>query len=187
MTPFSPLLIFIIVRFICVIIKTVEQTNNTFTKKQQYVNYRSPVKRRYKMMKFLFRKKISNMSMLFNGHYIDARALYVFEMNNIPCVSFIGGIDVTRAFAYISENFGADIKHTYQHAYFDHAQGKSFSNNTIFVMANKRMIELGDNYCHVLHSRNDYRWPSNILAALADFKIVTQIQVIGFARQAEMN
>jgi len=147
------------------------------------------------MMKFRFSKKINSMNMLFNGHYLDAKALYVFETGTIPCISFIGEIDVTKAFAYIKENFGADVKHTYQHSYFDHDSKQSFFNNTIFVMANERMIELGNNYCHVLHSKEDYGWAGNMLTALADFRMVAEAagaataktQVVGFARQVQMN
>ena len=129
--------------------------------------------------------------MLFNGHYIDVKALYVLRTGKIPCISFIGEIDVTKAFAYIKENFGAEIKQTYQHSYFDHDSKKSYFNNTIFIIPNERMIELGNNYCHLLHCVDDYTWARNMLEALADFRNAAETtattQVVGFARQAEMN
>lgn len=142
------------------------------------------------MIRLLFRRKVSNMNMLFNGHYVDARALYVLEMDAVPCISFIGDIDVSKAFAYITENFRADIKHTYQHSFYDHDSKASYFNNTIFVMANERMLELGNNYCHLLHNRYDYNWADKMLTALADFRMIAtpaQTQVVGFARQPQMN
>jgi hypothetical protein len=177
-----PLLTIMLVRFIIIIVKIMDDGEQK--------KYYKPMKRRYKM-NLRFRRNINSFNMLFNGHYIDVKALYILRTGNIPCISFIGEIDVTKAFAYIKENFGADVKQTYQHSYFDHDNRKTYFNNTIFIMSNKRMIELGNNYCHLLYEVDDYDWACDLLEALADFRNVagttSATQVIGFARQAEMN
>lgn len=182
MTTFSPLLIILVVRFIFIMA-------NAISGDEQNKNYK-PMKRRYKM-NLRFRRKINNLSMLFNGHYIDVKALYVLRTGNIPCISFIGEVDVTKVFAYIKENLGADVKQTYQHSYFDHDNREAYFNNTIFIMPNKRMIELGNNYCHLLYEADDYTWAYKLMETLSDFRSVADTtattQVLGFARHAEMN
>lgn len=142
-------------------------------------------------MNFRFNRKAKNLSMLFNGHYLDVKGFYVLATEKIPCVSFIGEIDVTKAYAYIKQSLDGDIRNTFQHSYYDHDSKETYFNNTIFVITNNRMIELANNYCHILHDGTYYTWARNMLITLADFRLVreqkTQTQIIGFARQAEMN
>jgi hypothetical protein len=131
---------------------------------------------------------------LFNGHYIDVKTFYVLRFNAIPCVTFIGDMDITKVFAYMNENFKADRVSTYQHSYFDHNDQNVYFNNTVIVLKNKRMIELADNYCQVLHTANDYEWARQLVKDLAQFGMEKNIapvfrhtHVIGFAKEPGMN
>ena len=74
--------------------------------------------------------------------------------------------------------------------YFDHYEQKIFFNNTVFVLTQNRMIELGKGYAQILHTPKDYIWSNNLMKELAKFKIAetpVQTQIVGFARQSEMN
>ncbi|MBG9374760.1 hypothetical protein I5907_00810 [Panacibacter sp. DH6] len=187
MTPFLPLLIFMLVRLIYITLETPAGANAG----NKSLNV---LKRRFKMS-FRFNRKINNISMLFNGHYVDVKALYVLRFNTLPCISFIGETDPTKAYAYIKEMFDKDVKEIYQHSFFDHDQGETFFNNTIFIMANERMIEIGSNYCHLLHNTTDYGWARNTVQALAGFRIANaaastataQTRIIGFAKHTTMS
>ena len=182
MTPFSPLLIILLVGFIFIIVKAMDEG-------AQKKNYK-PIKRRYNM-NLRFRRKINSLSMLFNGHYLDAKALYVLRTGKIPCIRFIGEIDGPKAFEYIKENFAEEIKQGYHHSYFDHDKKESLYNNIILVMPNERMIELSSNYCYLFHHADDFEWAARMCEIIAGFRNVanttTTTQVVGFARQAEMN
>ena len=145
-------------------------------------------------MGFRFLKRINANTGLFNGHFIDAKALYVLRFNAIPCVTFIGDLDVTNVFTYVAETFDGVITAAYQHSYFDHNDKMILFNNTIFVLQNKRMIELADNYCQLLYSANDYSFPRQLANELAQFRTeqsttpaFRHTNVVGFAKQAEMN
>jgi hypothetical protein len=61
---------------------------------------------------------------LFNGHFIEAKALYALEFDAVSCVGFIGEIDAGKAFAFISESLNAEIVRTLQHSFFDHSESK---------------------------------------------------------------
>lgn len=97
-------------------------------------------------MLFRFLKKINTNSGLFNGHFVDVKAFYVWKFNEIPCITFIGDMDITKAFAFVKDNCKADKTATYQHSYFNHADQQVYFNNTIFVLTNNRMIEVADEY-----------------------------------------
>lgn len=138
------------------------------------------------MFRRLFRRKVRNTIGLFNGHFLEAKALYALEFNAVCCVSFIGDIDSSKAFAQITEMLRNEIVSTYQHSYFDHHVQKVFFNNTIFVLRDQRMMELGNNWCQVLHTQHQNRWANEVINSLAPFRIMNNEPVIGFTRQAVM-
>ena len=183
MTPFSPLLIFMIVRLIFIIVKAEGDSNRS------QKNFYKPAKRRYKM-NLRFRRKINSLNMLFNGHYIDAKALYVLQNGSIPCITFIGELDVEKAFDFVKEAFRADVKQVYHHSYYDHAKSGSFFNNIILIMQNQRMIDMSNNYCHILYHADDHAWVKNICETLSAYRQIAHTtattKIVGFARQSEI-
>ena len=134
-----------------------------------------------------FRRRISNLEGLFSGHFVEVKAFYALEFNAICCVSFIGELELSKAFEFISNNMNAEILRTYQHAYYEYNDKKMFFNNTIFVLSNMRMIELGNNYCQVLHTPQQYRWAGELVEKLSAFRIVNRESRIGFIRQPAAN
>ena len=135
------------------------------------------------MFRRLFRRKVRDTLGLFNGHFLEAKAFYALEFDAVCCVSFIGEIDASKAFAHISDMLKGEIVSTFQHSYFDHNEQQLFFNNTIYVLTNQRMIELGNNWCQVLHTQHQYNWANDVIKSLSDFRIVNNEPVIGFARQ----
>lgn len=142
------------------------------------------------MMRFLFNRNVKNISALFNGHYIDAKALYVLQNGKIPCIAFVGELDIDKAFEHIKALYANDVKQVYQHSYFEHDKSESFFNTIILVMPNQRIIELGNNYCHLLYNADDYQWMRNMCEKLTTFRLPRNssaaIQIVGFARQSEI-
>ena len=152
-------------------------------------NFYKPVKRRYKMRCF-FPRKIKTADPLFNGHFVDAKTLYVLQFDKVPCVCFIGEIDVANAHDYIGEKLRWEVVNVFQHAYFDHDRQQTFFNNTVYILTENRMIELARGYVQILHTPKDYAWADEMMKALAVFRMEApayQTQVVGFARQSEMN
>ena len=145
-------------------------------------------------MLFRFLKRINANAGLFNGHFVDVKAFYAFKFNAIPCITFIGDLDITKAYAFVKETCKADIINTYQHSYFNHDDKKVYFNNTIVVLNTERMIEIADNYCQLLHTTDQYTWARQLVNELAQFKIernaapgFRHTPVVGFAKEAEMN
>ena len=143
---------------------------------------------------FNFFKKIHIKGEIFNGHFIDVKAFYVAQFNKVPCVTFIGDMDVSKTFAFVDETFYRNIKATYQHSYFNHDDQKVYFNNTIIVLSYERMIEIADNYCQLLHTANQYNWARTLATELAQFRVAknvaaayTHTHVVGFAKETAMN
>ncbi len=137
----------------------------------------------------IFGKKIRDMNGMFNGHYIEIKAFYAWQFNKMPCVHFIGELDITKAFAYINEQYKHSITETFQHCWYDHKEKKMLFNDSILVLKNDRMIAVGADHCHILFSPAQYAWAAEVIKALAAFKIaeVKEVRIMGFARQPEPN
>lgn len=135
----------------------------------------------------LNKRKIWGLEGLFNGHFVEVKALYALEFDAVSCVTFIGELDTSAAFTFITDNFNAEIASTWQHSYYEHSDKKMFFNNTIFVLSNKRMIELAGNYCQVLHTSKQYKWANDLVIKLSAFRVVANESSIGFVRQATAN
>ena len=144
-------------------------------------------------MLFKFLKRLNANAGLFNGHFVDVKAFYVLEFNEVPCITFIGDMDTTKAFAFVKDIYKADIVSTYQHSYFNHDDKKVYFNNTIIVLSFKRMIEITGNYCQLLHTGEQYAWARSLANELSQFRVETAVpffkhtHVVGFAKEAEAN
>ena len=140
----------------------------------------------------IFNRRVINADAIFRDHYIDVKAFYVHEFNIIPCIAFIGELNITEAFAHITDVYRQNSITTFQHTYFDHEAGKMFFNNTIFVLDYERMIELSGNYCQVLYRSDQHAWAVALLKQLAAYRIEATVPaapatIVGFARQTTMN
>lgn len=136
----------------------------------------------------VFKRKLEISNALFVGHYIDAKVFYTMCFDAVPCVGFVGDIDTSKAFRYVKENYNSQVTAIYQHNYFDHDKQGIFFNNTLFVLKDKRMIELGNNYCHVLHTNRQYDWANAVIKDFAGMKTgQANNQSIGFVRNNAMN
>jgi hypothetical protein len=143
---------------------------------------------------FNFLKKIYIKGEIFNGHFVEVKAFYVAKFNKVPCVTFVGELDVTKAFAFVKETYDTHITATYQHAYFNHADKQLYFNNTIIVLDFERMLEIADNYCQVLHTADQYAWVTAFAIDLAQFKAAQDnatayrhTHVVGFAKEMKLN
>jgi len=136
----------------------------------------------------LFKKDLSKVNTLFLGHYLDPKVFYTVQFNKVPCISFIGELDAGKTFDFIQSTYRSQVKGIYQHNYFDHDKREFFFNNTVFVLKNKRLIELGNNYCQVLHTKGQYGWGQTMIKELSVFHVTIDAnKVIGFARSTNMN
>jgi hypothetical protein len=144
-------------------------------------------------MIFKFLKRLNANAGLFNGHFVEVKAFYVLEFNQVPCITFIGDMDTAKVFAFVKDIYRADIVSTYQHSYFNHDDKEVYFNNTIIVLGFKRMIEITGNYCQLLHTGDQYIWARNLANELSQFRVEAPVpffkhtHVVGFAKDAAAN
>src|SRR5205809_228000 len=120
-------------------------------------------------MNRIFRRRISSTEAIFRDHYIDVKSFYVAMYGFVPSVSFIGDVDAKAVFTHFRTIMDTSIDEVLQHSYYDHEEGKMFFNNTIIVMKDKMMAEIGCNYCQVLHRSDDYGRVLKLITQLSAF------------------
>lgn len=129
---------------------------------------------------------------IFVNSFIDSRALFATRFNKLPNVAVITQVDATQAYALVTERLGNDIADIFQTNMYDHNESRMYFTMTIMVLANKRMIEIGNGYVEILYTSGDYAFATDLVKELAACRIeetieVTRTPIIGFARTAEMN
>lgn len=107
---------------------------------------------------------------LFYGNYMDVRVFYIRQFKQAPCISYIGNIDATKVFAYINAGNAGEITETYQRSWYDWSIGKQVFEFTIFKLAGKTMIELGETYANVLFDKQNYALAKRLIDEMAAYK-----------------
>jgi hypothetical protein len=108
---------------------------------------------------------------VFGHHYIDARILFVYEFNLIPCTNWVDEIDVVKAFRHIQEAYGHLLTGTYQACSFNRELNEQEFTKTVFKFRNSMMVELGRAYATILHTPNDYGVADELLRALSAYRL----------------
>lgn len=143
--------------------------------------------------KYAHERRTRYVAGLFTNNFIDSSVLFVTRFKTLPSVSAITQIDVTKAYAFITEKLKDQITCLYQANMFDHNEGKTYFNMSIIELKNKRIIELGTGYVEVIYTNAYYDWVQVLLSELAMFRIETKAVeekapiIVGFARAMEMN
>ena len=128
------------------------------------------------------KNRIRYVNGLFVNNYIDSKVFFVSRFKTLANISFIRDIDATKAYALIMETFAGELLDVYQYSSFDYAENKALFNMTIFVLKDRRMIELGDGYAEVLFTDSHYTWANEVLTGLANCRIAERTRVMGFVR-----
>ena len=144
------------------------------------------------MLRKIFNKRRYNIRGLFSDHYIELKVFYTLHFDRVPCVSFIGELDITPAFGFLRQKLEQETISILQHSFYDHVEQKMFFNNSIFVLNDNRMIEVAGNYCQLLHTTHQYGWADTVVKELAQFRVQpvaagVPVTITGFARQPALN
>lgn len=123
----------------------------------------------------LFRQMKSTMkrhkdTTIFQGNYIEAKAFYLHEFKQAPCISYVSNVDVTKAFKYINEGNAGKVINIYQSSYYSWTRKKQVFSITIFKLLNKMMIELGEDDVEILFSTSQFDTANKLVEIFASFK-----------------
>ena len=130
-----------------------------------------------------------DMTSMFNGHYLDVRTFYAWQFNRVPCIFFIGELDVSKAASHIRKKYQNELLNNYQHAWYNHEEAKLLFNDCVFVLNEDRIIELSNDYCQVYFTPHQSGWATQVIKELAVYRKTesNKVRVMGFARKDDLN
>jgi len=115
-------------------------------------------------------QKVINTNSLFDDHFLDAKVLYLYCFNMLPCLDFINYIDGEKTFAAIKEKFGEQIRHIHQYRWYKRKKKKYQFDRTVIILENNCIVELDEGYCEILHNGSSSELIAVITTLASQFK-----------------
>lgn len=135
----------------------------------------------------MFKRRVRHIDVLLRNNFVDSQVWFAAKFKAVANVSIIKEIDATRAYELVMKSFGKEVTVIHKFNTFNYDVNAAVFNVTIFVLKNKRMIELGQEYAVLLYTSADYGWANDLMAELAKCRITSRTNVIGFANAQAMN
>ena len=117
-------------------------------------------------------KQISLTGNFFGSNYLECKAYYMHVYKRTPCLTWIDHVNVTKALAYIREEYAAVITGIYQYSKYNRKKGKALFDTTIILLRDNCLVELADSYCEILHTEQDYDMAVTFIKEISRFKEV---------------
>jgi hypothetical protein len=108
---------------------------------------------------------------IFEHHYLEGKAFYPDRFKMIPCTTYIDDVDVTKAFARISDTYKEHIVDIYQACHYNREEERQEFSTTYFVLSNKVVIELRNSYAKMLFPNSKYGFVDNLINVFSEFKL----------------
>src|SRR5665213_3558093 len=114
--------------------------------------------------------KSKNNGQLFDQYFIEAKVFYMKLFNVVPCVAYIGNVDTKKIFELIQGEKYGKVKEVYQRIYHDWEDDRICFSKTIFVIENKLMVKLEDDWLEVYFTTKDYAMANKMLKEFKTLK-----------------
>lgn len=121
-------------------------------------------------MDTLFTQKVINTNNVFDYRFLDANVLYLYYFNQLPSVNFISHVDGEKLFNVLKEKFSSQIKQIHQRRWYKKALKKYEFDRTVLVFEGNRLVELGNDYCEMLHDGSNPEWVTGITELASQYK-----------------
>jgi hypothetical protein len=139
------------------------------------------------MLQLLRRKDTAG---LFAGHYIDGRALYLYQFGTLPCIAYINDIDLVKANEFVNGSIRHELQDTLQFSGYNYEAGETQFSLSYLVLSRRRIIELGQGYVALHYHVSDTYWAQLLLQELSAFRVTEEASAhsrIGFVTGNSMN
>ena len=96
---------------------------------------------RGKYKRKISRIKSTNSDQFFDQYFIEPKNFYIKIFNTVPCVAYIGNVDISKIFDLVKTNKYGKAIEVFQRIYHDWDNDKIRFSKTLFVLENKIVIK----------------------------------------------
>ena len=114
--------------------------------------------------------KFSQPTAVFENNFVEVKAFFMKEFKQVPCISYISNIDVTKAFNYLKEGNAGRVNGIYQYTWYNWQKKQLEFSKTVFKLGNSVMIELGHDYAEILFDETNYAFASSLIDKFKDYE-----------------
>jgi hypothetical protein len=123
-----------------------------------------------KVRKYIQRFRLARNINVFENQYIETKVFYANSFREMPSLTFMDDVDVTKAFAHITNQLKHLIVDIHQSCFYNRQEGVQQFTRTVFVLSNKMMIELGPSYAEILYTLNGEGFVDKLVKELSECK-----------------
>ena len=107
---------------------------------------------------------------VFDNSYLDVKAFYLREYKQVPSVSAISNVDVTKVFNYIQEGNCGVVTAIYQRNWYNWQEKRLEFSRTVFQLNTRTIIQLGEDYAEILFDKSNYVFANKVIDAFKVFE-----------------
>ena len=93
-----------------------------------------------------------NLNTVFDGRFINSKALYLYDFNELPSLHNRYQIDGEKACEAVRVKFASRIVDKLQFRWFNQQKKRVQFDTTIFILDNHCLLEINQTYCQLLHN-----------------------------------
>jgi len=92
---------------------------------------------------------------LFSKHFIDSKSLFLFHFKKLPSITVVRNVDHEKVWRMLEKDFGSAVIEAYHYSAVAKKRGKIEKEESILLMEEEMVLELGDGYCEFYFSNPD--------------------------------
>ncbi len=115
-------------------------------------------------------QKIMNAQSIFDRSFLDCKAYYMYCYQKVPCITWVDQVNTDKVLKYIRIEYADALTGIFQNSKYDRKRKKALYFTTIILLKDNCLVELGDAYCQVLHTHEDYDMAYSLIKEVSRFK-----------------
>ncbi len=115
-------------------------------------------------------QKIIEANSIFKNSYLDCKTYYMYVYHRVPCITWVDQVNTDKVLKHIKNEYANAITGIFQNAKFDRKKKMPQYHLTIILLNDNCMVELGGDYCEILHTHEDYAMANTLVKEVSRFK-----------------
>jgi hypothetical protein len=107
-----------------------------------------------------------NANYMFDGYFIEIKALYLHHFNTMPSLNFVNRINGEKAFIAFNERYASNILYMHKYRWYKHQRKKFEFDRTVIVLNNDCLVEFDTDQCKILHNGEQENFVNEVIALL---------------------
>ena len=115
-------------------------------------------------------QKIIDANSIFENSFLESKAYYMYVYQKVPCITWIDNVNSQKILQHIKKEYAGAIMGIFQYSKYNRKKKKPLYSTTIILLKDNCMVELGNEYCEVLHTHEDYEMAYTLIKEASVFK-----------------